>query len=340
MTALCMEYVKKPVVYKDLNQQEAAEVMEAAMEGKLTSAQIASFLTALTMKGETAEEITGMARVMRAKSRKVRAPADAVDTCGTGGDGLGTFNVSTTAALITAGAGVSVVKHGNRSVTSRCGSADLLEALGVNVEMEPREALRCLEYSGFTFLFAPLYHQAMRHASAPRREIGFRTAFNLLGPLTNPAGVGRQVIGVPHPSLVELLAEVCSMLEAEHVLVVHGGDGSDELSLEGENLVMEVRRGKIRQLPVDLRSLGFSLPGEADSGDLRGGSPEVNAAITRKVLAGHRCPAREMALLNAAAALLVSGKVESLEHGVELAREAVEEGGAERVLEKLYSAGR
>ncbi len=339
MTVAGAEHIKKLIRFENLKQEEAAELMEATMEGELTSAQIASFLTALSMKGETAEEITGMARVMRQKSRRVNAPPEVLDTCGTGGDGMGTFNVSTTAALIVAGAGARVVKHGNRSVTSRCGSADLLESLGVNIEMGPEEALQCLNYSGFTFLYAPLYHGAMRHAAAPRREIGFRTAFNLLGPLTNPAGVTRQVIGVPHSSLVELLAEACRLLEAEHVLVVHGGDGSDELSLKGQNLALEMRRGEIRELKVNPRSLGLELPGDANSGDLRGGTPEVNAAITRKVLAGHRCPARDVALLNASAALLVGGHADSLERGMELAVKAVEDGSAGRVLEKLSRLG-
>ncbi len=336
---MSLEHLQKLVHFKDLSREEAAEIMGSTMEGRLTPAQVASFLTALKMKGETAEEITGMALVMRSKSRKLSAVPGAVDTCGTGGDGKGTFNISTTAALIVSGAGVKVAKHGNRSVTSRCGSADLLEALGVKVEMEPREASRCLELCGFTFLFAPIYHGAMRHAALPRKEIGFRTAFNLLGPLTNPAGVERQVIGASSPEQVKVLAEACLRLGSEHVLVVHGGDGSDELSLYGENLVMEVRKGKMRELPLNLKGTGLKRGAGEDAGDLRGGSPRVNAAITLKVLAGHGGAARDTALLNAGAALLVSGKAQNLEQGIEMAAGAVDSGSARQVLDKLCARG-
>jgi len=330
------DYLKKLLASRDLSPEEAGEVMKETMEGKLPPSQVASFLTALKMKGETPGEITGMAKVMRQKSLKVEAPADAVDTCGTGGDGKGTFNVSTTAALIVAGAGVKVAKHGNRSVTSRCGSADLLEALSVNIEQPPREASRSLEALGFTFLYAPRYHHAMRHAAAPRRELGFRTAFNFLGPLTNPAGVRRQVIGVSHPVFLELMAEACRLLGAEHVLVVHGGDGSDELSLEGENLCLEVKNGRIRQLAVKAHELGLSVPSSrTDQGDLRGGGPEINASITRKVLSGCSGTARDVSLLNAAAALLVSGRTGTLEDSLEQATLSVDRGHAMRTLDKL-----
>jgi len=334
---MTLAYLKKLVDGQSLKQKEAAEMMKDTMEGKLVPAQIASLLTALKIKGETAAEISGMAQVMRSMSRKVKYFPDAVDTCGTGGDGLGTFNVSTTAALIVAGAGVKVAKHGNRSVTSRCGSADLLEALGIRIEQEPDEVVRNLNSYGFAFLYAPLYHGAMRHAATPRRELGFRTAFNLLGPLTNPAGVKRQVIGVPAPEFLEKIAEACVLLKAEHTLVIHGGDGSDELSLSGENLVLEVKDGSIKEMPVNPRSLGLSAPSSANTGDIRGGSTKVNAAITRKVLSGHKGPARDISLLNAAAALLVSGKMENLEQGLELASHSLDRGEALNLLGKLQS---
>ena len=332
-----MMILEKLLSSQNLRREEAYGMMKETMEGKLPSSQVASFLTALTIKGEAAPEIAGMAEAMREKSRQlpIEKSLEAVDNCGTGGDGKNTFNVSTTAALIAAGAGAKIAKHGNRSVTSRCGSADLLEELGVKVEMEPEEAIHYLTKYHFAFLYAPYYHRAMRHVASTRKELGFSTAFNLLGPLTNPAGVKRQVIGVSRPECLQLLAETCLLLKSEHVLLIHGGDGSDELSLQGENRILEVKAGKISELSIKASSLGLSSPSAANARDIRGGSPEINAAITRKVLFGHHGPSRDLSLLNTAAVLMVSGKAQTLEAGLEQAAKSIDQGKAYQVLENL-----
>jgi anthranilate phosphoribosyltransferase len=318
---------------RDLTMAEARDVMMEIMQGQATPAQIGAFLVALRMKGETTDEIAGCAQAMRENAIAVKPKRDAlVDTCGTGGDGSGTFNISTTVAFIAAGAGIAVAKHGNRSVSSRCGSADLLQALGVNVELSADQAARCIDEVGIGFLFAPLFHPAMKHALPPRQEIGLRTIFNLLGPLSNPAGTTRQLVGVYDPDLTETVAQVLLALGSEHAFVVHGADGLDELSVTGSNKVSQLRDGQVETFTIDPRELG--LP-QARLSDLSGGSAEENAATTRALLNGDKGPKRDVVLLNAAAALVAGGKAASLDEGLELAAEAVDGGAALRKLDEL-----
>jgi anthranilate phosphoribosyltransferase len=318
---------------RDLTMAEARDVMMEIMEGQATPAQIGAFLVALRMKGETTDEIAGCAQAMRENAVAVKPKRDAlVDTCGTGGDGGGTFNISTTVAFVAAGAGLAVAKHGNRSVSSRCGSADLLQALGVNVQFSAEQAARCIDEVGIGFLFAPLFHPAMKHALPPRQEIGLRTIFNLLGPLSNPAGATRQLVGVYDPNLTETVAEVLLALGGEHAFVVHGADGLDELSVTGPNRVSQLRDGHVETFSIDPRELG--LP-QARLSDLSGGNAEENAATTTALLKGEKGPKRDVILLNAAAALVAGGKAESLGDGLELAAEAVDSGAALGKLNEL-----
>lgn len=315
----------------DLGEDEARVAMELIMNGEATPAQIASLVTALRMKGETVEEITGCARAMRSRATRVltRHPL-VVDTCGTGGDGGGTFNISTTAAFVVAGAGVTVAKHGNRSVSSRSGSADVLEALGIRLDLTPEQVGRCLDEIGIGFLFAPSLHGAMRHAAGPRREIGFRTIFNLLGPLTNPAGAQAQLLGVFRPDLTEKLARVLKNLGTVHALVVHGG-GLDEITLSGPTRVSEVVNGEIRTYEVEPEELGLrKAPPEA----LQGGEPCDNALITLEVLQGAGGPRRDVTLANAGAALVAAGAASDLRAGVRLAEDSIDSG---RALAKLIA---
>ncbi len=319
-----------------LSQAEAAMVMEEIMSGTATAAQIAAFLTALHIKGETDAEIAGMAEVMRLKAVPVYFDGPLVDTCGTGGDGTNTFNISTTAAFVVAGAGLTVAKHGNRAMSSMCGSADVLEGLGVKIELDAEAVARCLREAGIGFMFAPRFHPAMRFAGPVRREIGIRTAFNVLGPLTNPARVRYQVLGVASAALAEKLAHALSRLDTLHALVVHGDSGMDELSLSGPNLVFDVRGGQEpRRSSFDPADLGLPLvPREA----LRGGSVADNVAITRDILAGHdRGPRRDVVLLNAAAALVAGDVAPSLKAGLEMARASIDQGKAMERLERLIA---
>lgn len=310
----------------DLTDKEARETMAAIMDGEATPAQVAAFLVALKMKGETAGEIYGCATAMRERAEKVTSSrAGLTDTCGTGGDGKGTFNISTAAALVAAGAGLPVAKHGNRSVSSRCGSADVLEALGVNLDLTPDAMGRCLDEVGIAFLYAPALHKAMKHAAGPRREVGVRSVFNLLGPLTNPAGAKRQVMGVYAPELTEMMAEVLLLLGAERALVVHGSDGSDELTLSGETLVAEVCEGKLTRYAVTPEDAGL---GRAGAEMLTGGGPAENAKLVLRVLNGEEGPHLDVTLLNGGAALYVGGLASGLREGVMLAREAVQNGSA------------
>ncbi len=318
---------------ESLAEPEAEAVMAEIMGGLATQAQIGAFLAALGTKGETAEEITGCARAMRRSATPVRPQSrDLVDTCGTGGDGRQTFNISTTAALVAAGAGLKVAKHGNRSISSRCGSADLLAALGVRLDLPPERLAECVDEVGIAFLFAPALHPAMKHAMPARRELGVRTVFNILGPLTNPAGAAVQVLGVFDGALTETLALVLRGLGARAAYVVHGAGGLDELSTCGPNRVSELRDGCVRTFILDPQELG--LP-RSELSDLMGGDAAQNAAITRRILEGERGPRREVVLLNAAAALAAAGRAADLLEGLHLAAQSIDSGAALDVLARL-----
>ena len=320
---------------RDLARDEVEHVFGELMDGKVSDPLKAALLVALRMKGETAAEIAGAAAAMRARVAPMRhSRPEAVDTCGTGGDGRHTFNVSTAAALVAAAGGVPVAKHGNRSVSSRSGSADVLAALGVDVEMGPEGAGRALDELGVAFLFAPLFHPAMREVIGVRRELGVRTVFNVLGPLTNPAGARRQLVGVYAPGLVLLVARVLADLGSEHALVVHGSDGLDEITTTGPTTVAEARDGEVRAWEVTPEELG--LP-RAALDDLRGGSPEDNAAAMRRVLAGEPGPLADVTAANAGAALWVGGAAPDLRSGVDRARELLAEGAGARKLDELRS---
>jgi anthranilate phosphoribosyltransferase len=320
---------------RDLSEQEAAACMEQIMSGEATPAQLGAFLIALRMKGETVDEIAGMARVMREKSLRVPVDGLLLDTCGTGGDAKGTFNVSTAAAFVAAGAGVRVAKHGNRAMTSECGSADVLEALGAKIDLAPEGVASCIERAGFGFMFAPVFHPAMKHAAGPRREIGVRTVFNILGPLTNPAGAGAQVLGVADRALAEKLALVLARLGTDHALVVHSIDGLDEVSASAPTEVFEVRDGGVTAHTI--RPADAGLP-EHEAGATRGGSPADNAAALRRVLSGEAGPLRDFTLLNAAAALIAAGSAADLRAGVACAAQAIDSGAALERLEAFVRA--
>jgi len=320
---------------QDLSMDEASQAMEEIMEGRAQPAQIAGLLIGLSMKGERPAEIVGLARTMRARATPLsRSHAPVFDTCGTGGDRANTFNVSTVAALVLAACGVRVAKHGNRSVSSRCGSADLFEALGVQISAEPAVVERCLEEAGIAFFFAPTFHPSMRHAGPTRKDLGVRTAFNLLGPLTNPAGASRQLVGVPRPELTELVARSLALLGSERAWVVHGADGLDEISTTGYTKVSECRSGAVNTFYV--HPADFGLP-KASPAQLRGGDAAENAAIARRVLAGERGAPRDIVLLNAAASLLIAERAGSVAEGIAQAAAALDEGRAARVLETLVS---
>jgi len=318
---------------QDLTADEAALAMAEIMDGRAQPSQIAALLIGLAMKGERPAEVVGLARSMRERATKLsRTYAPVFDTCGTGGDRAHTFNVSTVAALVLAACGVRVAKHGNRSVSSRCGSADLFEALGVNVAAEPAVVERCLDEAGIAFFFAPTFHPSMRHAAPTRRELGVRTAFNLLGPLTNPAGASRQVVGVPRPELTELVARSLALLGSERAWVVHGADGLDEISTTGYTKVSECRDGQVNTFYMHPGDVGIP---KAQPDALRGGDAPENAAIARAVLNGEPGAARDIVLLNTAAALLVAGRVADVKEGVKLGADAIDSGRASSVLEIL-----
>lgn len=332
------EAISKIVDGIDLTEQESEMVMEEIMGGQATQAQIASFLTALRIKGETVEEITGAARIMRQKSTKIQVDdPNMVDTCGTGGDRSHTFNISTAAAFVVAGAGVTVAKHGNRSVSSRCGSADVLKALGVKIDISPEKVERCINDIGIGFLFAPLYHPAMRHAIGPRQEIGIRTIFNILGPLTNPAGASCQVIGVYSSHLTERLARVLVNLGATHCMVVHGSDGLDEITITGETTVSEGYGGNVKTYTVRPGDFGMRT-GTIE--DIRGGDAMDNARIIEKVLNGEIGPRRDIVVLNAAAGIFVGGKTANFKTAIQIAEESIDSGKALEKLEALRSLTR
>ncbi|NOX20301.1 MAG: anthranilate phosphoribosyltransferase [Nitrospirae bacterium] len=316
----------------NLSEDEMVECMNEIMEGKATDAQIGAFLTALRIKGETVEEITGAAKVMRAKAARIKAPEDVVDTCGTGGDMAHTFNVSTTTAIVVAAAGVPVAKHGNRSVSSKSGSADVLEALGVKIDLPPEKVEQCLEETGFGFLFAPLFHPAMKYAIGPRREMGIRTIFNILGPITNPAGAKRQILGVFSDRLTEPLAEVLGRLGAEDVMVLHGEDGLDEVTITDGTKVSRLKDSRVENFYVSPEDFGFK---RATLDDISGGTAEENAAITREILKGQKGPKRDMVLMNAALTLVVAGRAEDFKEAAEIASDAIDSGSALRKLEQI-----
>jgi len=320
----------------DLSRDEARDVMGTIMAGEATPAQIGGFLVALRLKGETADEIAGCAEAMREHALHVRPKRDdLVDTAGTGGDGARTINISTAAALVAAAAGAGVAKHGNRAVSSASGSADVLEALGFNLELDPERIARSIDELGFGFLFAPTHHPAMRHAAPVRRELATRTVFNVLGPLTNPAGARAQVVGVYAPELVPTIADVLARLGARRAFVVHGAGAIDELSPAGPNLVCEVADGTVRRRTIDPEA-DLGVP-RSDPAELRGGSAEENAAAIREVFAGAGGGRREAILLNAAGAIAAGGHAEDLREGLELAREAVASGAAAERLDALVA---
>ncbi len=317
----------------DLTAAEAEAAMAEIMEGRATSAQVSGLLVALAMKGERPEEIAGLARTMRRHAVPlVRSRPAGFDTCGTGGDGSNTFNVSSLAAIVLAACGVEVAKHGNRSVSSRCGSADLFEALGVDVTAAPATVERSLDEAGIAFFFAPTFHPAMRHAGPARRELGVRTAFNLLGPVTNPAGVQRQLVGVPRPELTDVLARVLGALGSERAWVVHGADGLDEISTTGYTKVSEVRSGRVTTFYLDAAELGLR---RAAADDLRVDDLSASVATARSVLDGKGGPPREFVLANVAAGLVVMERVDSLRDGVAMGAEAIDSGRAASVLESM-----
>lgn len=339
--------IAKIVEREDLTEGEMIEVMNQIMSGECTPAQIGSFITALRMKGETIEEITGAARVMREMATPIRVGRNVLDidrddinidqetildVVGTGGDGTNTFNVSTTVSFVVSACGVKVAKHGNRSVSSACGSADVLEKLGINLDVTPETVERCIREIGIGFLFAPALHGAMKFAIGPRREIGIRTIFNILGPLTNPANADCQVMGVYRADLVEKLAGVLHRLGCRHGFVVHGSDGMDEMTLTGETLVAEVTPEGIRMTSIVPEHLGLA---RCDMAALKGGDAVANAVIVRSVLAGEQGPRRDIVLLNAAYALLAAGKATTAAEGITLAAEAIDSGRALQQVEKL-----
>ena len=329
------EYLSKIVQRIDLTEAEMSEVMMEIFSGNITEAQIGALMAALATKGETFEELAGAAKAMRRKAKRIQTSVGTVvDTCGTGGDGTQTFNISTTTAFVVAGCGVTVAKHGNRSISSRCGSADLLETLGVNLETAPEIVEEAVREIGIGFLFAPLYHSAMRFAAKPRKEVGLRSIFNMLGPLTNPAGANCQLLGVYAPELTEMFANALQLLGAKRAFVVHGHDGLDEISVCAPTRVSELKDGMIRTYDIHPEQYFGEL---ADPESLKGGDPETNAAITRAILGGEKNPGRNVVLMNAAAALTAAGKAEDLRQGIQMAQGSIDKGAAIEKLEALVA---
>ena len=338
--------IAKVVERQDLSEAEMIEVMNQIMGGEATPAQVGSFITALRMKGETVAEITGAARVMRERATPIRVGRvldidreeinldreTILDTCGTGGSGTRSFNISTTVAFVVAACGAKVAKHGNRSISSACGSADVLEKLGVNLDVTPQVVERCINEIGVGFLFAPALHGAMKHAIGPRREIGVRTIFNILGPLTNPAGADRQILGVYREDLVEVLAQVLVQLGCNRGFVVHGGDGMDEITLSAPTRVAEIRDGRVQLRTVQPEDFGLS---RSTLADLQGGDAGRNAQIVRDILSGEAGPKRDVVLLNSAFALVAAGLAEDVSTGLQMAARAIDEGRAMAKLDAL-----
>ena len=329
---MIQDAIESAVSGRSLSTEQAAEAMEQIMTGEATPAQFGALVTALRMKGETVDEIVGMARVMRAKSLHVEVDGVIVDTAGTGGDRSGSFNISTTAALVAAGAGATVAKHGNRAMSGSTGSADVLEALGVKIALSPESVARCITEVGFGFMFAQGFHPSMRFAAGPRREIGIRTVFNILGPLTNPAGADRQVIGVADPSLARRMAEALGRLDSHKALIVHGRDGIDELSISAPSSVWSLENGEVAESEVSPEQLGLR-PASLES--IRIDSPESSAAMARGVLSGENGPARDVVLMNASAALVAADIAADLVEGVELSARSIDHGNALAKLDQL-----
>ncbi len=329
------EAIQKVIDSNNLTETEMITTMNEIMEGEATDAQIACFLTALRQKGETIEEITGAARVMQEKATKVPTEKSmVVDTCSTGGTGLNSFNISTTSAFVVSGAGIAVAKHGNRGVTRQSGSANVLMALGVNIEISPEHVGQCIDEVGIGFLFAPMLHGAMKYAIGPRREIGIRTIFNALGPLTNPAGAQAQVLGVYSRELTSIHANVLKNLGTQHAYVVHGNDGLDEITTTTTTRMSLLANGDVNTYTFDPKTLGIP---KAEPESLLGGTPEENAEITTSILNGEKGPKRDIVLLNAAAAIVAGGKADNLENGLELAADSIDSGSAMEKLEGLKS---
>jgi anthranilate phosphoribosyltransferase len=327
--------IEKLTRQEDLTVDEAAAAMAEVMEGRAAPAHIAGLLIGLAMKGERPAEIVGLARTMRAQAVPLsKRYDDLFDTCGTGGDRSSTFNISSCAAVVVAAAGVRVAKHGNRSASSKAGGADVYEALGIRITAPPATVERCLAEAGIGFFFAPTFHPSMRHAAAVRRELGVRTAFNLLGPLTNPAGAARQLVGVPRPEFTELMARALMLLGTKRAWVVHGADGIDELTTTGYTKISECRDGAVNTFYLHPADVG--LP-KAPAGSLAGGDAQENARIIERILNGTRGPARDVVLLNAGAALFIAGAAASIDHGILLAARAIDRGDAKRTLERLVA---
>jgi anthranilate phosphoribosyltransferase len=328
------KFITKVVDRKNLSEEESGEVMDIIMEGNTTPTQIASFITALRMKSETIQEITGFARTMRAKAVRIRARDgdSVVDTCGTGGDGKGTFNISTAVAFVAAGGGCTVAKHHNRSVSSQCGSADVLEALGVNSALPPERAEASLREFGLAFLFAPTFHPATRHALVPRREIGIRTVFNLLGPLTNPAGATIHLAGLYREDLLRPVTEVLRNLGSKAAFVVHGEDHCDEISITGKTTICQLKGGEIETYQIEPEMVDLK---RAKLEKIQGGTPEKNAKILLQILQGQPGSPRDVVLLNTAAVFVAADKVSNLREGIEMARESIDSGRAIRKLEEI-----
>lgn len=327
------DFLTRIIQRKNLSEEEMAEMMNLVLTGQAGEAQIGAMMAALATKGETFEELAGAARAMRRNARRIQAVGSpVVDTCGTGGDGAQSFNISTTTAFVVAGCGVTVAKHGNRSVSSKCGSADVLEVLGVKLDTDPEIVEEAVQSIGIGFLFAPLYHSAMKYAAKPRRELGVRSIFNMLGPLTNPASANCQLLGVFAPQLTEMFAQALKLLGAHAAMVVHGHDGLDEISVCAPTRVSELKDGAIRTYDIDPEQYFGRL---AEPAELAGGLPERNAEITRAVLSGATGPRRDVVLINAGAALVAAGKADRLQEGIEMAAAAIDEGRAMQKLKAL-----
>jgi anthranilate phosphoribosyltransferase len=331
------EAIEQLLAGTPLSREQARNVMDQVMAGEATPVQVAGVLIALRAKGETVEEMAGFVDSMRAHATPLEVPNDTIDTCGTGGDRAGTFNISTAAALVAAGAGIPVAKHGNRAASSRCGSADVLEALGVDITLGAEGVRRCIDASGMGFCFAPTFHPAMRHAGPARRELGVRTVFNVLGPLANPGRVRRQALGVGAAPLAPLMIRVLQDLGHERALVFYGEDGLDELTTTGPSRVFELKGGAVTDYELDPQDLGL---GRSQPSDLSGGTPPENAALLRKVLEGEAGPRREVVLLNAAAAMLAAGRAEEWPAALAMARESLDSGRAGQVLDRLVQASK
>jgi anthranilate phosphoribosyltransferase len=320
-----------------LGEDDAAGAMAEIMDGAATPAQIAGFVVALRAKGETLDEVVGLVKTMRAYGLRVGLEGPVLDTCGTGGDRAGTFNVSTAAAIVCAGAGARVAKHGNRAASSQCGSADVLEAVGVRIDLPAAGVAACVDAAGIGFCFAPIFHPAMRHAAVPRRELGVATIFNFLGPLTNPAGATRQALGVADPRMLELMVEVLGRLGSERVVAFHGHGGLDELALSGPSQVVELERSQVRRWTLDPQEFGLAT---ATPSEVAGADPASNAAALRSVLGGEPGPRRDIVVLNAAAGLVAAGRVGDIESGIETAARAIDAGDANAALDALIRTSR